>query len=107
MILKVRRPPHKQTNFPFLLEEDKIVEWSNVELTAICLIEFQRTTQCQFDELSSWTVFEEKFNEQIKKLKEVGVDVKLEKTSAFQTIETEEEEREENPDTLAATTEHR
>lgn len=63
------------------LEQEETVPWSDIELVAVCLIELQRTAQCQFDELQSWSIFEERLNEQIKKLKEVGIDLKLEKAT--------------------------
>lgn len=48
-------------------------------MAAVCLIEFQRTGQFIFDELHNWSIFDERFNDQLKKLKEVGIDLKLEK----------------------------
>lgn len=56
------------------------------------LSELQRIGQCQFDELHSWQIFEERFNEQIKKLKEVGIDLKLEKAVVQQDGNAEDEE---------------
>jgi hypothetical protein len=67
------------------------VSWSAFS-THFAFSELQRIGQCQFDELQHWPVFEERFNEQIKKLKEVGIDLKLEKA----VIQDENAEDEEN-----------
>lgn len=71
-----------------------------MELVAVCLIELQRTAQFQFDELESWAVFEEHLNEQIKKLKEVGIDLKLEKVIMHR--EESIDENEENQEAVDA-----
>ncbi|KAI6190143.1 hypothetical protein M3Y97_00084900 [Aphelenchoides bicaudatus] len=73
-------------------ENEKTVQWSNLELVAVCLIELQRIGQCQFDELHSYAVFDERFNEQIKKLKDVGIDLKLEKAVIQRDENAEDEE---------------
>lgn len=67
-----------------------------MELVAVCLIEIQRSAQLQFDELESWPVFEEHLNEQIKKLKEFGIDLKLEKAIVHREGSLDEED--ENPE---------
>jgi hypothetical protein len=68
-----------QRNNKRSLDNERTVPWESLELAAVCLVEFQRTAQCQFDELHSWPLFDERFTEQLKKLKEVGIDLKLEK----------------------------
>lgn len=60
---------------------EKTTPWENLELAAVCFLELQRTAQIQFEELSNWAVFDDRFSDQLKKLKEVGIDLKLEKSA--------------------------
>ncbi|KAI6223088.1 hypothetical protein M3Y99_01465900 [Aphelenchoides fujianensis] len=60
---------------------EKTTPWEQLELAAVCFLELQRTAQIQFEELASWATFDDRFSEQLKKLKEVGIDLKLEKAA--------------------------
>ncbi|KAI6223667.1 Leucine-rich repeat-containing protein 9 [Aphelenchoides fujianensis] len=60
---------------------EKTTPWEQLELAAVCFLELQRTAQIQFEELVSWATFDDRFSDQLKKLKEVGIDLKLEKAA--------------------------
>lgn len=61
----------------FFLGNEVSVPWSRVELAAIVFMEFTRSGQVQLDEIASWPLYETHFNEQMKKLQELGVDVSI------------------------------
>ena len=52
----------------------------------ICLVETQPTGQVLFDDLRNLPLFDEKFGAQVKKLKNLGIDLKIEKIQSTNTV---------------------
>uniref|UniRef100_A0AC35GDG4 Uncharacterized protein n=1 Tax=Panagrolaimus sp. PS1159 TaxID=55785 RepID=A0AC35GDG4_9BILA len=56
--------------------------WSELELSVLCLIEIQPSGSVVFEDLQNPTFFEEKLGTQVKKLKSLGIDLKIDKLQA-------------------------
>ncbi|KAI6237281.1 Leucine-rich repeat-containing protein [Aphelenchoides besseyi] len=83
---------------------DKSTPWQNIELATVCFLEFHRTAQVQFEELANWNTFDDRFNEQVKKLKDVGIDLKIEKTIVHKDESVDLEKNEEVEDAVTEVT---
>ena len=53
--------------------------WSELELSLLCLIEIQPAGSVVFEDLQNPTFFDEKLGTQTKKLKSLGIDLKIDK----------------------------
>lgn len=65
--------------FRLILGQTMSIDWSELELAAVCLIELHTPGQICLEDLRNIKNFEEKFANQVKRLKELGIDLKLEK----------------------------
>uniref|UniRef100_A0A915DJ54 Uncharacterized protein n=1 Tax=Ditylenchus dipsaci TaxID=166011 RepID=A0A915DJ54_9BILA len=60
-------------------DEEELLKISDLELAIVCIVEISYTSQIQFDDLRNVADFEERMNIRLRKLKELGIEVKLEK----------------------------
>ncbi|KAI6186361.1 Leucine-rich repeat-containing protein [Aphelenchoides besseyi] len=94
---------NKITTKPFE-GNDKSTPWQNIELAAVCFLEFHRTAQVQLEELANWNTFDDRFNEQVNKLRDVGIDLKFEKAIVHKNDSMDLEKNEEIEDTVTEVT---
>lgn len=73
---------HADTNNMFETKgQEKTVPWETLQLTALCVLELQKSSWTSAEELKSIAFFEDSLQEQLRKLNELGVDVKVEKSA--------------------------
>ncbi|CAD5231908.1 unnamed protein product [Bursaphelenchus xylophilus] len=59
--------------------KDECYYWGNLELVFLCVIELQRSSWPTFEEVKNIHHFDEHINNQVKTLKDLGIELKLEK----------------------------
>ncbi|CAD5224468.1 unnamed protein product [Bursaphelenchus okinawaensis] len=87
-------------NFELQGKEDGFT-WNQMELVGLCVMELQRSSWPSFEELKNFHHFDEHINDQVKKLKDLGIELKLEKIVApLQQQATEDEGDQENQEVI-------